>query len=105
MTATRRPSRKRPPPKPPLSKNVQELVEYIVKPLAKHHEDVKVTLIEGAASILLELRLNEADVATIRGEDNGRLRAIQQVLSAAGGDRKPILDLIQSEEAAALSEE
>jgi predicted RNA-binding protein YlqC (UPF0109 family) len=79
---------------------MQELVEYIVKPLVSHPEDVNVTEIEGDASVLLELRLNPADFDAIRGEDNNRLRAIQQVLSAAGGDRKPVLDLIESEAAA-----
>ncbi|MFT4979610.1 MAG: putative RNA-binding protein YlqC (UPF0109 family) [Myxococcota bacterium] len=78
---------------------MQELVEYIVKPLVSHPEDVNVTEIEGDASVLLELRLNPADFDAIRGEDNNRLRAIQQVLSAAGGDRKPVLDLIESEAA------
>lgn len=84
---------------------MQDLVEYIVKPLAQFPDDVSVTEIEGAASILLELRLNEADVERIRGEGNNRLRAIQQVLSAAGGDRKPVLDLVENDGAAEASAE
>ena len=84
---------------------MQELVEYIVKPLTQHPDDVVVTTIDGAASVLLEMRLNPEDVENVRGEDNRRLRAIQQVLSAAGGDRKPVLDLIESDEVAASAEE
>jgi hypothetical protein len=84
---------------------VQELVEYIVKPLTQHPDDVVVTKIDGAASVLLEMRLNPEDIERVRGEDNRRLRAIQQVLSAAGGDRKPILDLVENDEVAASAEE
>lgn len=74
---------------------MRDLVEYIVKPLVKHPESLQVTEIEGSASVLLELRIHSTDEARVRGEDNRRLRAIQQVLAAAGGSRKPILDLIQ----------
>lgn len=84
---------------------MRELVEYIVKPLTAHPDDVSVTEIEGSASILLELRLNPADHDAVRGEDNQQLRNIQQVLSAAGGDRKPVLDLIENEDAAPSADE
>ena len=75
---------------------MRDLVDYIVRPLVQHPEDLQVTEIEGSASVLLELRIHAADEARVRGEDNRRLRAIQQVLAAAGGSRKPILDLIQA---------
>lgn len=75
---------------------MQELVEYIVKPLVDHPDDVRVTVIEGKASVMLELRVNAADEAAVRGDDGIRLRDIQQVLAIAGGDRKPVLELIDS---------
>lgn len=77
---------------------MQELVEYIVKPLVDHPDDVRVTVIEGEASVLLELRVNAADLASVRGDDGIRFRDIQQVLAIAGGDRKPVLELIESED-------
>jgi hypothetical protein len=75
---------------------VQELVEYIVKPLVEHPDDVRVNVIEGQASIMLELRVNAADEAAVLGDGGMRLRDIQQVLAIAGGDRKPVLELIES---------
>ena len=75
---------------------MQELVEYIVKPLVDHPDDVRVNVIEGKASVMLELRVNAADEAAVRGDDGIRLRDIQQVLAIAGGDRKPVLELIES---------
>lgn len=75
---------------------MQELVEYIVKPLVDHPDDVSVTVIEGKASVMLELRVNAADESAVLGDDGIRLRDIQQVLAIAGGDRKPVLELIES---------
>ncbi len=75
---------------------MEALVEYLVKPLAAHPDDVKITAVEGSASVLLELRVNSEDVDAVRGEDGSRFRAIQQILSASGGKRKPVLELIDS---------
>jgi predicted RNA-binding protein YlqC (UPF0109 family) len=75
---------------------VIELVNFLVKPLVKKPEAVKVHAVEGTASVLLELRVDPEDEASVRGPQGDTLRAIQQVLSAAGGARKPVLDLIQA---------
>lgn len=75
---------------------MEALVEYLVKPLAAHPDDVRISAVEGSASVLLELRVNAEDVDAVRGEDGSRFRAIQQILSASGGKRKPVLELIDS---------
>ena len=75
---------------------MEALVEYLVKPLAAHPADVQITAVEGSASVLLELRVNVEDVDAVRGEDGSRIHAIQQILSASGGKRKPVLELIDS---------
>lgn len=75
---------------------MQELVEYIVKPLVGRPDDVNVTVIEGKASVMLELRVHASDEAAVLGDGGVRFRDIQQVLAIAGGDRKPVLELIES---------
>ena len=73
---------------------MKELVEYMVRPLVDHPDDVQVSVLEGSASILLELRLHPEDERQVRGPQNQLLRAMQQVLAVAGGPRKPVLDLV-----------
>ena len=80
---------------------MEALIEYLIKPLTTHPDDVQISSVEGSASILLELRVNPEDVGAVRGEDNNRFRAIQQILSASGGSRKPVLELIESNAAGA----
>ena len=77
---------------------MQALVEYVVKPLVSKPDEVAVEVIEGDASVILELRVAAEDMDAVRGDDGIRLRDIQQVLSIAGGDRKPVLELIEPED-------
>ncbi len=73
---------------------MKDLVAYIVRPLVAQPEAVQVSAVEGEASVMLELRVHPDDVPAVRGERGETLRAIQQVLSIAGGARKPVLDLV-----------
>lgn len=77
---------------------MQDLVEYMVRPLVAHPDDVQVSVVEGEASLLLELRVNAADYARFRGPQ-GHLRAMQAVVAVAGGPRKPVLDLVDDQDA------
>ena len=73
---------------------MEALIEYLVKPLTSHPDEVKISAVEGAAAVLLELRVHPEDEDAIRGDDGERFRAIQQILAAAGGKRKPVLELV-----------
>ena len=68
----------------------QDLVEYIVKSLVDNPEDVRVTEVEGASSIVLEVQVDEADVGRVIGK-KGRvinsIRTIMQVQGARQGKR------------------
>ena len=73
---------------------MEDLIEYLVKPLTSHPDEVQISAMEGSAAVLLELRVHPDDMGAVRGDDGSRFRAIQQILSAAGGKRKPVLELI-----------
>lgn len=71
------------------------LVEYMVLPLVRNPDDVQVSVVEGNSSVLIELRVHPDDVDRLQANDGARFRAMQQVLSASGGDRKAVLELIE----------
>lgn len=74
---------------------MKELVEFMVRPIVDHPDDVQVNVMEGSASVLLELSVNESDAAMLRsGGSDGLLAAMQKVIAVAGGARKPVLDLL-----------
>lgn len=73
---------------------MEALVQYLVRPLVGHPDSVSVNVVEGAASVILELRVHPDDVAVVRGDKGQTLNAMQQVLAVAGGARKAVLDLV-----------
>jgi len=82
---------------------VVELVDYMVRAWAQDSDAFNVNAVEGDASLLLELDLSEADRERVLADNGALLHAMQQVLGAAGGRRKAVLDLVAAagEEAAA----
>ena len=77
------------------------LVDYLVRPLVAHPEDVRVHTVEGNASVLVELRVNPDDVKRVRGSDGATFRAMQRVLAASRRKDapKPVLDLVEHDAA------
>lgn len=73
---------------------MKELVEFLVRPLVEDQDAMSVSIVEGSASTLIELRVSDADLESLQNADNADFLAVQQVLAAAGGRRKPILELI-----------
>jgi predicted RNA-binding protein YlqC (UPF0109 family) len=82
---------------------VSDLVDYMVRSLARDEDAVRVNVVEGEASMLYEVDLSDADRARLLANDSALLHAMRQVLSAAGGRHKAVLELVadHGEEAAA----
>ena len=80
---------------------MDELVSYIVKGLVDNPGEVSVRMVEGEATIMLELSVNPDDVPLVKGEDSQTLHYVRAVLSAASGRRKAILELLGDAEAGA----
>ena len=74
---------------------MKNLVEFLVKPYLEHPADLSINVVEGSASTLLEVRVNESDYERVRGPEGANFQAIQQVVAASGGSVKPVVDLIE----------
>ena len=75
---------------------MEELLRHLVEPIVSNKDGVSIQAIEGDASILLELVVDEADRDRVKGEDGRTLRALRTVLSAAAGKRKATVDLVEA---------
>ena len=71
-----------------------ELVSYVVKSIVGQPDEVQIQVVEGDTSVLIELEVAEEDRSRLTADDGALLASIQQVLAIAGGDRKPVLDLV-----------
>lgn len=83
---------------------MKALVEHLVRGVVSHKDDVRVDLVEGDASLLLELSVNEADVARVKGVDGETLQALRAVVSASSGRRKAVVELVNDPTAESADE-
>ncbi len=67
-----------------------ELIEYIVKALVDHPEDVSVNEIENRSSLILEISVADDDMGRVIGKGGvvvNSIRALVQVLATKKGKR------------------
>ena len=62
----------------------QQFLEYVVKALAEHPEDVAVTRTVDEMGVLLTLKLNKEDMGKIIGRSGATAKAIRTILRVVG---------------------
>jgi uncharacterized protein len=67
---------------------MKALVEYLVKSLADHSDQVVLENYETDDSILLELKISPDDIGKIIGKNGNTINAIRTVLQAAASSQK-----------------
>ncbi|MCB1200686.1 MAG: KH domain-containing protein [Leptospiraceae bacterium] len=58
------------------------LVDYIVRSLVKHPDDVQLLPIKGPSSLVMELRVNPEDLGSVIGKGGRIARALRILLNA-----------------------
>ncbi len=76
--------------------DAEALVAFMVKGLAAHPDEVRVNKVEGEAVIMVELSVHPDDVGRVIGANGRTIRAMRQILFAATGKRKAVLELLNS---------
>ena len=76
---------------------MRELVEVIAKALVDYPNEVAVTETENDKSIVIELRVAQADMGKVIGKQGRIAKAIRSVVKAAAAknDKKVIVDIMQ----------
>ena len=76
---------------------MKAFVESIVRSLADHPDDVRVTALSGAKLSILELRCNREDLGRVIGKSGTTIGAIRTLASAraAREGRKAVLEVVE----------
>lgn len=61
----------------------RELVEYMVKSLVDHPDEVEINEIEGEKSTILELKVVREDIGKVIGKHGRIARAIRTIINAS----------------------
>ena len=76
-----------------MSEKDQEFVEYIVKALVDHPEDVKTDRSVDEMGVLITLHLNPQDMGQVIGRQGQTAKAIRTLLRVVGAKRKARVNL------------
>ena len=72
---------------------MEDLFTHIVHPFLAHPDDLELNIIEGKASVLIEVKVNPADQESF---DKDKTQSLLQVLSLASGNKKPSIEFVSS---------
>ena len=76
---------------------MKELIEYVVKTLVDHPDEIRISEIEGERTIVFELRCHPDDVGKVIGKSGKTVGAIRTLLStvAARQNRRAMLEVVE----------
>ena len=75
---------------------MEGLVSFLTKGLVTHPDDVHTNVVEGETVLIVELQVHDDDVARVNGPGGRCIRAMRQVLSAASGRKKAVLEIVNT---------
>lgn len=73
------------------------LLQHMIKGLVKSPDALQINAVEGESSVLYELTVAPSDVDSVKGPDGETLRALRTVLSASSGERRAVLELVETD--------
>lgn len=76
--------------------NYKDLVEYMVKSLVDHPDQVQINEIEGEKSTILELRVTKEDIGKVIGKHGRIARAIRTIINASAtkSGKRVVLEIL-----------
>lgn len=78
---------------------MKAFVEFVVKALVDHPEEVDVREVDGERVVVFELRLNQTDVGKVIGKSGRTITAIRTLLTSAAAKqgKRAMLEIIEPE--------
>ncbi len=76
---------------------MKELVEAMARAMVERPEEVQVNEIDGAKTVVLELRVAPEDLGRVIGKEGSRAKAMRTIINAANKDRERryILEIVE----------
>jgi predicted RNA-binding protein YlqC (UPF0109 family) len=76
---------------------MREMLEYVVRALVDHPDDVRITEVEGERTVIYELRCHPEDVGKVIGKNGKTVGAIRTLLSTAAArkNRRAMLEVVE----------
>jgi predicted RNA-binding protein YlqC (UPF0109 family) len=78
---------------------MKAFVEFVVKALVDHPEQVDIKEVDGERTVVFELRLNQSDIGKVIGKSGRTITAIRSLLTSAAAKqgKRAMLEIIEPE--------
>jgi len=78
---------------------MKEFIEQIIKQLVDKPDEIRINLIAGQQTIVMELRVGEGDIGMVIGRHGQTAKSLRILLSAAGAKqgKRYILEILENE--------
>jgi len=73
---------------------VEALVDFMVRSVVNHPDDISLNVTEGDASVLFELDVHDDDRARLSAGQDSMMDAMRQILASADGQRRGVLEFV-----------
>lgn len=76
---------------------MKEFIEFIVKALVDHPDDVVVNEVEGSRTTVFELRVGQGDLGKVIGKNGQTAKSIRTLLSAVAArqGKRAVLEILE----------
>ncbi len=76
---------------------LKEFLDFLIKAIVDHPDDVKITEVDGEKTVIYELRVNQQDMGKVIGKRVQNARALRKLLSATSGKRhkRSVLEILE----------
>ena len=76
---------------------MREFLEYIVKNLVDHPEEVKVAEIEGSRTTVYELRVGQGELGKVIGKEGKTAKSLRTLLAAVAArqGKRAVLEILE----------
>ena len=76
---------------------MKEMLEYIVRHLVDHPDEIRITEVDGEKTAIYELRCHSEDIGKVIGKNGKTVGAIRLILStvAARKGRRAMLEVVE----------
>ncbi|NLB65170.1 MAG: KH domain-containing protein [Lentisphaerae bacterium] len=76
---------------------MKELIEYVVRELVDHPDELRLSEIEGERTVVFELRCHPDDIGKVIGKNGKTVSALRTLLStvAARQNRRAMLEVVE----------
>ena len=75
---------------------IKELIEFVVKQIVTHPQDVVITVEESAEKNMVEIKVNDQDRGKVIGREGQIIKAMRMLAQASSSDNKKIsIDIVK----------